>query len=95
MIPYNVVDQMRTFTESNNAVSRYTYDKVGNLEIEKYPYLKQEVNPSTQDRSNAVVTSVTYNAKGQVKTITDPEGSTQSYDYDKNQCQRLNSYLHL
>lgn len=60
------MNRHETSIDALNQTKERQYDNRGNL--------KQVVDPPTQDRPSAVVTSGTYNAKGQIKTITRPNG---------------------
>ena len=71
---YDNMNRLQTSIDALNQTKERQYDNRGNL--------KQVVDPATENRTNPVITSATYNPKGQVKTIIDPEGNTQSYDYD-------------
>ena len=71
---YDNMNRLKTSIDALNQNKERQYDNRGNL--------KQVVDPATENRAKPVITSATYNPKGQVKTITDPEGNTQSYDYD-------------
>ena len=71
---YDNMNRLQTSIDALNQTKERQYDNRGNL--------KQVVDPATENRTEPVITSATYNPKGQVKTITDPEGNTQSYDYD-------------
>ncbi|MFF9283718.1 LamG-like jellyroll fold domain-containing protein [Streptomyces griseosporeus] len=55
------------FPALTNLVSRYTWDDAGNQTVSKTP--------------RGITTTSTYNAAGEVKTVTDPAGTTR-FDYD-------------
>ena len=71
---YTNMNQLKTSINPLGQKKIRGYDNRGNL--------NEVVDPPTLDRKESVVTKALYNAKGQVRTITDPEGNVQSYDYD-------------
>ena len=71
---YTNMNQLKTSINPLGQKKIRGYDNRGNL--------NEVVDPPVLGGRETVITKALYNAKGQVKSITDPEGNVQSYDYD-------------
>ncbi|MDD4910184.1 MAG: DUF4329 domain-containing protein [Candidatus Omnitrophica bacterium] len=77
---YNQGRERTRITSPRGNWVKYTYDNKGNiLEIRR----KKANTPDSNDPANDIVTAFTYESSfNQIKTATDPKGSTTTYEYD-------------